>query len=62
MSNSPIQKPVTPPYTTEVHTAAWEAWDKEVAELIRQGFPAKEFENPLGRKLFMDGFIKGLQA
>jgi hypothetical protein len=55
-----IKRPVTAPYSGEVHTAAWEAWDEFVAKLAAEGFT--EEPNILVRKAFMDGFVKGLQS
>jgi hypothetical protein len=55
-----IQRPVTAPYTSDVHTITWEAWDAHVAKKVAEGYAAERIDTYEHRSMFMDGFIAGL--
>ncbi len=58
-----IQRPVTAPYSSDVHQAAWEAWDEQVEKFIQErNIPRNHVDTTMNRYMFMDGFIKGLQS
>lgn len=55
-----IQRPVTAPYTSDVHTATWQAWDAYVAKKESEGVPLSVILTYENRSIFMDGFLAGL--
>lgn len=58
----PIERPVKAPYRSEVHTAAWEAWDNQIEKLVAEGADRKRVDTTIHRMMFIDGFISGLNA
>jgi hypothetical protein len=59
---STIERPVTAPYTSQVHQATWAAWDAYVEKCVKEGIHPSHLESYIVRKSFMDGFIEGLKA
>lgn len=57
-----VQRPVTAPYRSDVHSSAWSSWDAYVEQLVDEGYPRSRVNTSFNRKLFMDGFVKGLQT
>lgn len=47
-------KPIQPPYSSQVHQAAWREWDRFVEE------NPPELNTATVRAIFMEGFKKGL--
>lgn len=55
MATSTIKPPITAPYSSAVHEACWKAWD---AYRTLNNLP----DQLATRKLFMDGWIQGVNA
>lgn len=58
----PVQRPVVAPYRSDVHSAAWALWDSYIDRFVAEGYPRNLVDTDIGRKIFMDAYILGLQT